>query len=218
MVLAARIGLMTIHYAMNSSDTHSAEILVISPWQLHIFVIYKIICLDVSIQKINNKYFEKRFTDWQAVVLLKTTETASSAGRPDLLFKPKYRSSHPENYIIYFHYPKKYFPDQSIQKNILFYFENRSTEDDAYGDVGDQSPSVYLPVAYNTMVIAARIGLMTTNCRTICLQVRTNWPFTCWAGRQHVPWIQLGSTTLSTQNDSTDPAPPMYSRRSAMNV
>ena len=46
---------------------------------------------------------------------------------PVLPFQPKYRLGHPKNH--YFHYLKKYFLDQSIQKNILFNFEKGSTDD-----------------------------------------------------------------------------------------
>ena len=41
------------------------------------------------------------------------------------LFQPKYRLSHPETYV--FSLSKKHFPDQSIHKNTVHNFENRST-------------------------------------------------------------------------------------------
>ena len=47
-----------------------------------------------------------------------------------ILSEPKYRLCHPENYLFLLHV-QKYFPDQSILKNVLFNFEHRSTDSNA---------------------------------------------------------------------------------------
>ena len=47
--------------------------------------------------------------------------------KPVRPYKPKYRISHPENYLV--HYLKRHFLDQSIQKNVKFLFGESFTSD-----------------------------------------------------------------------------------------
>ena len=72
-----------------------------------------------------------------------------------LLFKPKYRSGHTENYL--FSLSKNIFSGWKYPKNILFEFENRSTDEDV---VVDNSKADVEPISEQASDIVVRRLMM----------------------------------------------------------
>ena len=66
--------------------------------------------------------FERR---WQHRMGTQHCKLKTTRHGPVVLFQPKYRLAHPENYL--FSLSKKIFSGSKYPKNILFIFENRST-------------------------------------------------------------------------------------------